>query len=303
MDLFGRKELKKTIEQLRDQLEQQQDKIDRLQDRLEKESDRAREAARKKQDVEEERNRLQDRVRSLEDRIGQEQDDDTPLNDADDLTLRQVEDIIQNLGRIEYATTEAHTVYRSGDSLLESETGEAVFLDPHLIRVALIPPLALDPTRQKARTFDMEPIEQLLQGRYLYIHLTSGGSGACIIDGQDVEDAVTVTADIKSQHKKGGYSQKRFERAREEQIQEHLDAFLDATDELRERGFDRMIVAGNKRLQDALLDEIDMEGAQLRSNISKIEDEDDLVEGFNSAMSFKIVHLSRQQFQESLSTF
>jgi peptide subunit release factor 1 (eRF1) len=62
-------------------------------------------------------------------------------------------------------------------------------------------------------------------------------------EGRKRTGFVGFDSDLKSQHSKGGFSQARFERLRDEQIETHVDRCLEA---LEERSADRAFVVGER---------------------------------------------------------
>lgn len=295
MDLFGRKK-RQRIEELEQQLEEQREEyretIQRLEEKAEKEKERAQEAVTEKQQADREINRLQDRIRSLEDLLGRYKEDEDTSISTKQLSIPQTENLLDNLEKLSFRSSRALTLALPPErSVLDSETGEAVFNDPYLVQIALLPPLELEEDRLLAERFDTSAIHDMIDARYLFIHISAGGSGAAFFDGQEMEDPVVVDSDVKSKHGKGGYSQSRFERRRQEQIEEHIDRLLEQSQAMLEEGFERLIVAGNREMANELVEQLETEHSFLGSRVSHIEDEDDLIDSFNAAMGWKLVRL------------
>ncbi|MDY6770628.1 MAG: Vms1/Ankzf1 family peptidyl-tRNA hydrolase [Candidatus Nanohaloarchaea archaeon] len=301
MDLFGRKELKQRIEELEEELEEReasfQEERQRLQERLESKSEQAREAAAAKQEAEQKVNRLQDRVRSLKDRLESSTADSEKHQDEKTLTLAQARELTANLERLTYNSSKAFTGYaRPEESPTSSSNGDITVIDPYLISHALLPPVPIKETAAyQADGFALERLQEIMSARYGLIHLSAGGSGVAIVEDGEVEDSIIVDADVKAQHKKGGYSQSRFERRRDEQIQEHLDTLMDAAGELLDSGFAQLFAAGNATMIETMSEEHDTDFERLRSGVGKVTDTDDLQQSFNEGFRFQLVRLHEDE--------
>jgi len=302
MDLFGRKA---RIEELKEELASQEDeltdRIEELEERLAKEQERARQAAAAKQDAEERINRLEDRIASLKDRVDGDQTGHTAVIEHHDLDLSQTTELIENLGRLSYRLSKADTIYTSpGRSITGSETGEIIVTDPYLLRHAIKPPIPVqDATSYRSDGFMLDPLEEMLQDRYCLLHLTAGGSGIAVIEDGEIMEATIIDADIKAQHTKGGYSQKRFERRREAQIEEHLEAVMDAAGPLLEEGYRELFLAGGPDLTDQARACLETLSRSFGSRVTRIEDEDDLVQSFRTGFRFRLQRLDDEQLEEA----
>jgi outer membrane murein-binding lipoprotein Lpp len=302
MDLFGRKE---RIEELEEELASREEeltgRIEELENRLEKEQERARQASAAKQDAEERINRLEDKIASLEDRVDGDQTGGTAAIEHHDLDRPQTTELIENLGRLSYRSSKADTIYSTaGRSITDSETGEMVVADPHLLRHAIQPPIPVqEEGSYRSEGFMVETLEAMLQDRYCLLHLTAGGSGIAVIEDGEVVEAAIVDADIKAKHTKGGYSQKRFERRRQEQIEEHLEAVMDAAAPLLEEGYRELFLAGGPDLREQAQDRLDQQARSFGSRVSRIEDEDDLARSFRTGFRFQLQRLDDGQLEEA----
>ncbi len=302
MDLFGRKErIKELEEELRAREDELTGRIEELEKRLEKEQQRAREAAAAKQDAEERVNRLEDKITSLKDRIDPSQDGSTVTTDHHDLDVSQTTELIDNLERLSYRSSKAATIYiRPERSVIDSETGEMVLKDPHLLRHAIVPPIPFQESASyQASGFMVDTIEEMLQDRYCLIHLTAGGSGVGLIEGGEIIEAAIIDADIKAQHTKGGYSQKRFERRRKEQVQEHLTDVMEAAGSLLEEGYRELFLAGGPDLTEQAQEKLDQEAGSFSSRVSRITDPDDLSRSFRTGFRFQLRRLDDEKLEEA----
>jgi len=258
-DLLGKTELKKRIAKLEDENE-------RLQNQLEAEQERRAEASTAKQDAEERINRLEDRIADLEGQLDQAEQDD-------DLTFRYREDIAGErrdavLDRLRSFGTDAEgvlTAYVDGDLpepvvetlgertplVRRAEPCLVVADDAGLLATALDPPVPPGPF---CEWDDHVPVERSWfapDGRYALALVRADLFAVGVYEGTERVDFSGFESDVKGQHSKGGYSQSRFERLRDEQVEDHLDDVRMVLRTLR-GDVDRLFLAGDRRAIEAL---------------------------------------------------
>jgi hypothetical protein len=111
---------------------------------------------------------------------------------------------------------------------LRSATGAVAFWGPSA-RVAVAPPFPV-PARLTSLGYDTRPLRDLLnRPRILAVILVRlGGYSMGIYRDGTFTETKTGGRFVKNRHRKGGQSQRRFERIREGQIREHFDAIGEA---------------------------------------------------------------------------
>jgi peptide subunit release factor 1 (eRF1) len=257
--LLGRAELKARIEELEEEKRH-------LERRLDAESERRADAATARQAAEERVNRLEDRIADLEGRL-----DDEGAAEAADLSPRGVESlredrldaVLDRLRSVEAGAEGALTAFVDGgvpDALSDLLGDRALLVtraapclvcvdDARLVSVALDPPLAPDPFVEWGAGFRLADD---------WFHPTDGLTVALVrsdrfavgvYDDGALTDVETVETDVKSAHSKGGFSQSRFERRRDEQVATHLD---DCSAVLDRRDPDRLVLLGERTVLDDL---------------------------------------------------
>ena len=104
-----------------------------------------------------------------------------------------------------------------------SETGVAIFVG-ELRAVAVQPPFPLQRDERFDR-FEPEPLLDLLQSRPLVgiVLLRLGRYAVGVLRGEELVASRTGTRHVKSRHRAGGSSQRRFERSRERLVRELYD--------------------------------------------------------------------------------
>lgn len=297
MDLFGRKKLKQRIEELEDELAACRDENEDLQRQRDKYDQRFKEAETAKQEAQRKLKKAETKIETLQDRLGS--DDDTETSHTTEThMIAGISDIMHTLSSVSFKDPVARTRAVNTDG-----AGEITLADPSLIGIRIHCPLPIDPVDQKQDRFVTGPLQEQIDGRFLLFHLSAGGSGAAVIEDRQIDEAVTVKADIKSSHKKGGYSQKRFENIRDQQIDEHIDTVLAETEAIRDHGAEYIIVTGDSRMRDRFLDEVDLGTVhELGTPVSRIEDDADLLDAFKKAMQYDIEQLSPEEIASFLET-
>lgn len=230
--VLGRAALKERIEELEAEKES-------LLSQLDAEEDRRREAARKRQSAEERVNRLEDRIAELEDRVERAETEETDVEFRDTATLRgdRLDRVLSRLESVETGAEGALTAMvdtqvpdelRSllGDrSALVARAAPALVLadDETLVSVALRPPLAPDPFVTWGESFDIDRAWFQPRDRYALALVRADLFAMGTYQGDERVDFTGFESDVRADHSKGGFSQARFERRRDEQIDDHLD--------------------------------------------------------------------------------
>lgn len=252
-DLLGRSELKERIADLEGERE-------RLEERFEAERERRREAVRDKQEAEERENRLEDRISDLEGRVDRtDEESELEFRGVETLRGERLREVLSRLDSLR--TSEEGVLTAMVDDGLDKETEEAfgdrapllaraspclaVADDAGLVSVALTPPLAPDPFSTWSDGVDLEFGWFLPEGEFVFALVRSDLFAMGEYRGRERESLTAFESDVKGDHSKGGFSQGRFERRRDGQIDEHLGKCREA---IAEADPDRLIVVGQRTL-------------------------------------------------------
>jgi peptide subunit release factor 1 (eRF1) len=117
--------------------------------------------------------------------------------------------------------------------------------DEGLVAAALEPPIPPEPFLEWADGFRLDRSWFEPTGEHAVVLVRSDLFAYGAYDGPDRVDFEGFSSDVKGQHSKGGFSQARFERRRDAQIDDHLDR---CTAVLDERDPERLIVVGEGTL-------------------------------------------------------
>ncbi len=255
-DLLGRTELKERIAELeaeRDSLEKQ----------LSSATERRKDAVTEKQDAQRRANKLEDRITQLEDQVDRLQSGETTVSVRQETTLsgRRLEEVLSRLSSLRTGPQGALSAYVADGHDLPREIREAfgeraalvsrgapclaLADDAGLVSVCLRPPLAPDSFVEWDDSFVVDSDWFLPRGRYTLALVRSDLFAMGTYEGDQRTAFHGFDSELKSQHSKGGFSQSRFERLRDEQIDDHLDRCHTALDESQT---DRLYVVGERSI-------------------------------------------------------
>ena len=138
---------------------------------------------------------------------------------------------------------------------LDSETGLVFFYDLHrMVCEAIAPPVPITSSDwQLGHNFKASLLEEILSKDYrlLVLVLHAGESFIGFTPDAEIFDTEElIRSSVKEKHSKGGFSQRRFERLREEDIAHHMDKVIEALDKVLEenRSIDFVFLSGDFQL-------------------------------------------------------
>jgi peptide subunit release factor 1 (eRF1) len=258
--LLGRAGLKARIEELEEEKRH-------LERRLDAESERRADAVTERQAAEERVNRLEDRIAELEGRIDEGTDAAPDLTPRGTESLRgdRLDEVLARLRSVETGPEGALTamVGESVPDAVDDALGDRAPLarrlaprlvcvdDAGLVSVALDPPLAPDPFVEWGTGFRLDDAWLRPPEGVTVALVRSDLFAVGVVDGDGgLRDVETVETDVQATHSKGGFSQSRFERRRDEQVAAHLE---DCRAVLDRRDPDRLVLLGER----TVLDDVD----------------------------------------------
>lgn len=138
---------------------------------------------------------------------------------------------------------------------LDTETGVVFFYDLHrMISEAIVPPFPVSSSAWYLQNnFETAPLKENMSSscRMLVLVLHAGESFIGFAPDARVFDTEEfVKSSVKEKHSKGGFSQRRFERLREEDIAHHMDKVFETLDKVLEENspIDCIILNGDTLL-------------------------------------------------------
>ena len=257
--LLGRAELKERIEELEEEKRH-------LERRAEAEEERRSDAVADRQRAEERVNELEHRIESLEERLERAEGTEASVEfrRVSDLRGPEVTDALDRFRSVESDDPEGllTACVPDADSVpatvsdwfgdrteLVRRAAPAVVIadDTGAVSAALTPPLAPEPFDRWGDRFRLDEAWFRPTGRFAFALVRSDTFAVGTYEDGERVDFAGFTSDVKEAHSKGGFSQGRFERRREGQIDDHLDraneALADAADA---GGVDRVIAVGER---------------------------------------------------------
>jgi peptide subunit release factor 1 (eRF1) len=234
--LLGREPLKERIADLEEELHHTERE-------LEAERERRTEAVTDRQRADERVNRLEDRVAELEDRVADaDEGTDLAFRREESLRGRRLEAVLGRLESVEsdpegllsaYVDGEVpdHVVETLGDRTPLVRRAEPCLVyadDAGLLSVALDPPVAPEPFLDWADTFRVERSWFEPSGRHAVGLVRADVFAMGVYEDGERVSFEGFTSDVMGEHSKGGFSQARFERIRDGQIDDHLEKCRDA---------------------------------------------------------------------------
>jgi peptide subunit release factor 1 (eRF1) len=261
-ELLGRAALKADVADLEDENRA-------LERELEAERERRADAQTARQEAERRINRLQDRIDQLEgdlERLRGDEPAPEPRH-VESLTGGRLSSVLDRLASVESSPESVLTAYvAEGSSLpdaVRSAFGDragivaggapclAVTDDAGVLGACLSTPVAPEPfaTWSDAVRIDRGWFEPT--GRYTLALVRSDLFAMGSYEGRDRTAFHGFTSDLKEQHSKGGFSQGRFERLRDAQIDDHVDRCRAA---LAERAADPVYLVGERAVLADLAD-------------------------------------------------
>lgn len=253
--LFNRKELEKKIEILQARINELEPENKSLSTRLSKQEVRAKKAVSDKQEADLALKKAEKRIDNLEyslENLKEEtqKTDDLTFKRSVTLTNAQSCDLLSQIGSIRSRNEDLVTVYlRPNESFtdlnefdieleqdvkylmqrIESPTGMALFYDLKrlgMVRMLMTPPFPIGESKWKLdRVFDTAQLQELLEQNKVFCILLAhaGESFIGISNRETFIDYKIVRSSVKEKHTKGGWSQRRFERLRDEDIKHHAE--------------------------------------------------------------------------------
>ncbi len=109
---------------------------------------------------------------------------------------------------------------------VKSQRGKIILYYPQLFMLLLIPPFPIQESASwEGSTFQLNQVLEAAETPVLVVSAHAGDTFMGVAMSQEGFEVLEfVESQVKEKHSKGGWSQKRFERLREEDIKNHVDA-------------------------------------------------------------------------------
>ena len=279
--ILGKEQLRERIEELQSEVDELESDNGDLEETIEKLRKKKSKEVTEKQRAYEQKNRLQDKVEELHDKVEKlpTPKDNVSENETEmtlDLNPSEVREVTAFLNDVEYQRDSAIVAHITENGIPE-EVNEFVKDRGRLIEHA---PCTLFADRYGLVCSCLEPIEPhpskpVLSDNFSFQpeYFTPADKKSLFIlirsdifaigeshESGEIEHLKGFTSNVKSSHSKGGFSQSRFERLREEQIESHVKKSREQIDRFYAEDIDRVIVTGQREIIDNVSDYADFMG-------------------------------------------
>jgi len=254
-ELLGRADLKERIESL-------ESEKDDLEDRLDAERRRRKEAVTERQEAQREVNQLQDRITQLEDQIDRLRDEDRSLTyrNREDCSGRRRSAVLDRIESVSNGPESVLTAVLVDDHdiprpvraafgkraalVARAAPCLAVADDAGVLSAALSLPVVPEPFQTWSDSVELDRSWFEPTGEHTVALVRSDLFAMGVYDGRERTAFHGFDSDLEENHSRGGFSQARFERLRDEQIDSHLERSREA---LRERPADAPLYVVGER--------------------------------------------------------
>lgn len=248
---------KEKLEELEEEVDRLEDEVESWRNRFEAEEDRRKQLSREKQEAEKELNRLKDRIRSLEE--GEEDEVSGEKNRFEEVEYERAKRILEKLGT--FRGENIYTVHaRDGlagldrQELKNSLTREdlifvqdlessVAFVDPDLFSLAFRTRPFFEPGFHAGEKFETGKLLEFMEEEKTWVLASLGDTKIFRETNGEYELLDEVKSRVDREHSKGGFSQGRFERKREEQVSEHAEAVNEELEDM-----ENIYLLGNENL-------------------------------------------------------
>lgn len=279
----GKEELENEINRLQSHILELELDVNTANIRHEKSAASEKKAIAAKQEAEESLKSIEVKLRTLEHELEKQRIDapgELSFTHVDQFSKQRTEEFISSISSLNYPAGSLLTVYvaakeqlssiKDYESLLEridneslaliekisSSTGFVLFYSPdHMVNELIIPPLPLKRSYWNTGDyFDISTaIESLNEDVSMCVLVAHAGESfvGLSVDLMEFDSFQVIKSSVKAKHTKGGFSQRRFERLRDEDIAHHIDKVKTALKDLLEEfedSIDYLILAGDPQL-------------------------------------------------------
>jgi hypothetical protein len=231
------KRLEDKIEELKQEIEELEEEKESYRKRFEAEKDRRSELSRKKQEAEK-------KLKELEQKQGGETEEEDEKHSVEasgeGIPLQRTKKILSKLDSYSSPEEDFITV-RSPGSLEDvsdlkglknsvsreeyeflSGRGFVAFIEPDLVRVKLKSRSYFSGSWEVSDSFEVSELQEFISEEKQWAAVSAGETRIVVERDGEIVEKEEISSRVEKQQKKGGFSQGRFERKRDEQIEEHV---------------------------------------------------------------------------------
>ena len=254
--LLGRAQLKERIEELEAECES-------LRAQAESAKESRAEAVSARQDAEREVNQLEDRIIELEDRLQRAESEESEVGFRHEETARggRLEAVADRLRSVEAGREGALTAFVADSNAVPEEVRETLGArsplvsraapclvcvdDAGLVATTLTLPIEPEPFTEWGDGFRLDDEWLRPTGRLCFALVRSDRFALGVYEDGERVELEGFESDVMDEHSKGGFSQDRFQRRRDNQISEHLEKVRAALEPHADDA-DRVVLVGER---------------------------------------------------------
>ena len=279
----GKEELENEINRLQSHILELELDVKTASIRHEKSAASEKKAIAAKQEAEESLKSMEVKLRTLEHELEKQRTDapgELSFTHVDQFSKQRIKEFISSVSSLNYSAGSLLTVHvaakehlssiKDYEKLLEwidneslvliekisSSTGFVLFYSPdHMVNELILPPLPLKRSYwNTGNYFNTAPaIESLNEDVSVCVLVAHAGESfvGLSVDLMEFDSCQVIKSSVKAKHTKGGFSQRRFERLRDEDIAHHIDKVKASLKGLLEEfkdSIDYLILAGDPQL-------------------------------------------------------
>ncbi len=240
VDLFGKKKLDDRVRELETGLQEMQKEKEDLLKTIERRDDKIKKLTSSLQEANVALKSTEKKVSPANVSMQQLKPVEGQMPQGMKITPREFDRLLKRLSMLKSPEEDLLTAYMDGSESLPSvlpreaqrligalgfERGFAVMHFPWLFTLVLKPPLPLTVNCSTlGGAFDTEPLEEIMETPVLVVSAHAGDTFLGVaLNKNGFEAQELISSQVKEKHSKGGWSQKRFERLREEDIKNHIE--------------------------------------------------------------------------------
>ena len=261
-------ELEEKIDELEGSIEEKEKRIEKLENMLEAEKERRKKNAREKQDSEEELNRLKDKLRNLENTDRNQSDDTHESPEPESVSLEKTVRILEKIDSMESQERDLVTVYSPSNledlddlrglknsiskeqySQLQDITSFCAFLDQDTGNTLLETRPFFNSRFEVEEFFDAQALLEFIKSEKYWALVSAGETKIFHEENGKWEEIESIKSRVDREHSKGGFSQGRFERKRDEQIEKHVNQVKEVLKDFRN---EELYLLGTEKLCEQL---------------------------------------------------
>ena len=234
-------ELEEEKQELQEKIGKLEEEKESFKNRFQAERDRRSNISAEKQEAEEKIKKLEQKLENSREETVEE---DEPVKERVErgLSVLEARGVLEKLGSVHSESDELASIYcpesvsklsdvqglkgsisRENYEFISQDNSFVAFLDEDFIGVKLKARPFFSSEWSLSNGFDVETLLSFIGKRKKWAVVSAGDTKIFEEEGGEIVSTEEISSRVDSKQKKGGFSQGRFERKRQEQIDEHLD--------------------------------------------------------------------------------